>query len=211
MGSGQWNVLRHGHFAYYSSTALVRMLGSVGFQARTAWCFDLYGGTVLMAATRDGDGCADSTGSIRALLEEDVRMGVDDPAEVERLQGEAEAHVRVLREWIAAQRESGRTVLGYGAASRAVALLSRAGLDRSLLPAIVDASPSKQGRRMPGTDIPIVSPASLAIGAPHSVLLFVPDLLTEVRRAFPQVEDSGGTWVDAEALRPSDCVSNRPR
>jgi hypothetical protein len=32
------------------------------------------------------------------------------------------------------------------------------------------------------------------------VLLFVPDLLAEVRHAFPQVEESGGSWVDAEAL-----------
>ena len=69
-----------------------------------------------------------------------------------------------------------------------------------LLPAIVDSSPAKHGLRMPGTDIPIVDPAMLAARPPHAVLLFVPDLLTEVRRAFPEVEESGGGWVDAETL-----------
>ena len=64
------------------------------------------------------------------------------------------------------QRSAGRSVLGYGAASRAVALLCRAGVDRRLLPAIVDTSPSKHGLRMPGTDIPIVSPAKLATHPP---------------------------------------------
>ena len=49
---GQWNALRHGHFAYYSTTALVRMLAARGFIPRTAWQFDLYGGTVLLVATR---------------------------------------------------------------------------------------------------------------------------------------------------------------
>jgi hypothetical protein len=96
-------------------------------------------------------------------------------------------------------------VLGYGAASRSVALLCRAGLDRTLLPAIVDVSPSKHGLRMPGTDIPIIGPTSLATDPPDVVLLFVPDLLNEVRRALPEVEDSGGSWVDAETLRPSTC------
>ena len=96
---------------------------------------------------------------------------------------------------------AGRSVLGYGAASRAVALLCRAGVDRQLLPAIVDTSVSKHGLRMPGTDVPIVSPAELTMHPPHLVLLFVPDLLTEVRRAFPEVEESGCRWVDAEALR----------
>jgi len=38
-------------------------------------------------------------------------------------------------------------------------------------------------------------------GLPHAELLFLPDLLPEVRAAFPEVEDSGGQWVNAEALR----------
>ena len=52
---GQWNSLRHGHYAYYSTAALDRMLASVGFVARQAWRFALYGGTILLAATRAED------------------------------------------------------------------------------------------------------------------------------------------------------------
>jgi len=96
-------------------------------------------------------------------------------------------------------RDAGDAVIGYGAASRAVALLVRADVDRTLLPAVVDASPAKQGLRMPGTDIPIVEPSELAVGRPN-VLVFVPDLMGEVQAAFPQVEAVGGRWVDAEAL-----------
>ena len=55
LGSRQWNALRHGHYAYYSTTALTAMLVAVGFRPRTAWRFDLYGGTVLLAASRDGE------------------------------------------------------------------------------------------------------------------------------------------------------------
>ena len=57
---------------------------------------------------------------------------------------------------------------------RAVALLCRAGADRRLLPAVADASPGKQGLRMPGTDIPVISPARLAAGsAGLAVVLFL--------------------------------------
>ena len=136
-------------------------------------------------------------------------MGVDDAARVGILQEDAESHVHALRRWIVAERSNGRSVLGYGAASRSIALLCKAQVDQSLLPAIVDASPTKQGLRMPGTDIPIVSPASLA-HPPHAVLLFVPDLIAEVRSAFPHIEDSGGRWVDAEALRSAATFDARP-
>ena len=63
IGHQQWNALRHGHFAYYSTTALTAMLAAVDFTPRTAWHFDLYGGTVLLAASRDGEGAADPTTS----------------------------------------------------------------------------------------------------------------------------------------------------
>jgi hypothetical protein len=198
---GQWNALRHGHFAYYSTNALAGMLEANGFNPQTAWLFELYGGTILLAACRGSDGRRAGDGSVPALLSGDRAQGVRDPVAVGRLQGQAEAHARGLSHWLTAQHNDGRTVLGYGAASRAVALLCKAGVDRRLLPAIVDTSTSKHGLRMPGTDIPIVSPAALATPGPLDVLLFVPDLLTEVRRTFPEVEEAGGRWVDAEALR----------
>ena len=53
---------------------------------------------------------------------------------------------------------------------------------------------------MPGTDIPVAAPAELAAQTPDAVLLFVPDLLAEVRDAYPEVETAGGRWVDAETL-----------
>jgi C-methyltransferase C-terminal domain/Putative zinc binding domain/Methyltransferase domain len=197
---GQWNALRHGHFAYYSTTALAAMLAAVGFSPRTAWLFDLYGGTVLLAASRDSEGGSGPDDTVRSLLADDTRVGVRDPAAFAGLQRDVSAHAKALHDWLAAQRSAGRKVLGYGAASRAVALLCHARVDRSLLPAVIDASPAKQGLRMPGTDIPVADPARLAEARPDAVLLFVPDLLAEVRDAYPEVEAAGGRWVDAETL-----------
>jgi C-methyltransferase C-terminal domain/Putative zinc binding domain/Methyltransferase domain len=203
---GQWNSLRHGHYAYYSTTALARMLSAVGFSASTAWSFDLYGGTVLLAATRDADGLPEPDRSVRALLADEASLRVDDPARLRRLQHAAVSHAAAVRGWLEAQRGEGRTVLGYGAASRAVALLCRSGVDSGSLPAIADASPAKQGRRMPATDIPVIAPGDLVSARPDAVLLFLPDLMAEVRARLPEIESSGGRWVDVDDLA-SDTTS----
>jgi len=197
---GQWNALRHGHYAYYSTTALAAMLADVGFSPRTAWRFDLYGGTVLLAASQDCEAHSQPDHVVSSLLAEDARVGACDPGAFSGLQRKVAAHAKALHDWLAAERSAGRTVLGYGAASRAVALLRQAQVDRTLLPAVVDASPAKRGLRMPGTDIPVVGPSQLADRKPDAVLLFVTDLLAEVRNAFPEVEAAGGRWVDAETL-----------
>jgi hypothetical protein len=196
----QWNALRHGHYAYYSTAALTAMLAAVGFSPRAAWQFDLYGGTVLLAATRDDDGLGGPDEAVRTLLTDDARIGVRDPSAFLDLQRNVQTHARNLQNWLAAERSAGRKVLGYGAASRAVALLCIAQVDRLLLPAVIDASPTKQGLRMPGSSIPVADPSQLAVWQPDTVLLFVPDLLAEVRSAFPHVEAAGGQWVDVETL-----------
>ncbi len=203
---GQWNALRHGHYAYYSTTALIEMLAAVGFRAETAWRFALYGGTVLLAARRASDSPAAPDESVRELVAEDARIGVRDPAVLAGLQHDLVVQTSRMRAWLAAERAAGRTVLGYGAASRAVALLRMAEVDSSVLPAVVDASPAKHGLRMPGTDIPVISPAELGTRRPDSVLLFLPDILAEVRAAYPEVEAAGGRWVAAEMHLAADAA-----
>ena len=197
---GQWNALRHGHYAYYSTAALAVMLAEVGFSPIRAWRFDLYGGTVLLAASRDADGHAMPDAVVRSLLTEDARVGVRDPRAFSGLQLRVLTHAKALHDWLLAQRSAGSTVVGYSAASRAVALLRQADVDRALLPAVVDASPAKQGLRMPGTDIPVIGPAQLAERRPDAVLLFAADLMAEVRRTFPEVEATGGRWVNVDTL-----------
>src|SRR5690349_2591219 len=115
----QWNALRHGHFAYYSTTALAGMLAAVGFSPRTAWQFDLYGGTVLLAASRDGEGISGPDDVVRSLLEDDASVGVREPDAFADLQREVHTHAKGLHDWLLAEQSARRGVLGYGAASRA--------------------------------------------------------------------------------------------
>ena len=197
---GQWNALRHGHYAYYSTAALTAMLAEVGFSPITAWQFDLYGGTVLLAAGRDADGHGQPDAVVTSLLADDARVGVCDPQAFSALQHQVLTHAKAVHDWLLTERSAGSAVVGYGAASRAVALLRQAHVDRPLLPAVVDASPAKQGLRMPGTGIPVIDPAELAERRPDAVLLFVADLMAEVRSTYPEVEAAGGRWVDADAL-----------
>jgi hypothetical protein len=199
---GQWNALRHGHYAYYSTAALTNMLASHGFKPRMAWQFPLYGGTVLLAAEPAGAGAgrADPADGIQALLAAEASAGVGDPVALRGMQDSVQARASALHDWLVSEHSAGRSVLGYGAASRAVSLLRYARADRSILPAVVDASPAKHGRRMPGTDIPVVSPDELAARRPDEVLLLLSDLLAEVRASFPEVEQAGGRWVDADTI-----------
>ena len=76
VGQGQWNALRHGHFAYYSLTTLTQLLRAVGMCVVTAWEFDLYGGTVLLAAVH---GDAEPDESVLGILATEEALGITSP------------------------------------------------------------------------------------------------------------------------------------
>ena len=194
VAQGAWNALRHGHFGYYSLLSLQPLLAQQGLRVVHAWDFDLYGGTVLLAVTRTSDARVVDP-SVPLLVERDRARGMADPAVLATLQSHVDRHIAWLRGELADLRAAGRTVLGYGAASRASALLAAARVDSTLLPGIADAGAAKQGRRMPGTDVPIISPEQLLSADPDEVMLFLPDLLAEVQRSFPQLT---GRWRGGE-------------
>ena len=50
MDGGQWNALRLGHYAYYSTPGMVGMLAELGMTVTSAHRFPLYGGTVVLTA-----------------------------------------------------------------------------------------------------------------------------------------------------------------
>ena len=195
VAQGQWNALRHGHFAYYSLTTLSRLLAAVGLGVVAAWEFDLYGGTVLLAAV-PADAADEPDESVKRILATEDALGITKPDSLASLQRCADQHVESFRSWLEAELDTAHTVMAYGAASRAVALFSRAGIHSGMIAGVADASPTKQGRRMPGTDIPIVSPDELVEAMPDRVFLTLSDLLPEVSARYPELD---GRWkVDVE-------------
>ncbi len=191
--AGQWNALRHGHFAYFSLTSLARLLAQVGLEPMRTWEFDLYGLTVLVAARRQGE--VEPHPSVAVALAREARAGLTRPEVLRRLQQAADRESESLHAQLSAAAALGERVFGYGAASRAVALLDRAGVDADLLLGVADASSSKQGRTLPrsvsgpGGRIPIISPEALVAERPDRVLLLLPDLLPEVTAAYPSLAD----------------------
>lgn len=187
----QWNALRHGHFAYFSLSALLPLLSGAGLVPQRAWEFDLYGLTVMLAAGRADQQSSPPDRSIDDLLRREAAMGLTHADTLRTLQMGADRETTELGDAVRTRAAAGRRIYAYGAASRAVALLSRAGLTEQELIAVADASPGKQGRVMPETRIPIISPGELVAADPDEVLLLLPDLLAELSAALPQL---AGRW-----------------
>ena len=139
----QWNAVRLGHYAYYSVPVLRRMLAERGLTVVNAWQFPLYGGTVLLAARRDGT--PDPVGRRDRRGRAGRRCAATRQA-VQKLQERVDGSIAALRRLTADAAAAGRSVYGYSAASRAVvADLPGRARTPDRLRGVADASPGKHG------------------------------------------------------------------
>jgi len=97
------------------------------------------------------------------------------------------ASTNQLRSYLEGHRAAGTRLFAYGAASKAVAELAMMGEAAGAILAVGDASPAKQGRCMPGSRVPVISPAELIAADPEEVLLLLPDLHDELLATHPQL------------------------
>ena len=85
-------------------------------------------------------------------------------------------------------KAKGTCVFGYGAAAKGNTLLNFAGVQNDLLPVVADRAPSKQGKFLPGSHIPVVSPEELDNDQLDVLLVFPWNLINELSEQFPDTD-----------------------
>ena len=76
--------------------------------------------------------------------------------------------------------------------------------------AVGDASPAKQGRCMPGSRVPVISPEALVAADPAEVLLLLPDLHDELLATHPSLAGRVAVLgADSTRTSPSLTASGR--
>ena len=158
----QWDTLYHEHLTFYSLGTLGRLLERHGFEAVDAERIPMHGGSLRVARrARRAATRRTSVDRVAATEERDAELNVADtgtssPTTRRRRIGVFGDTMRRL--------PSRREIWAYGAAGKATMWVNACEMD--YLDAVVDASPLRAGKLMPGTHTPIVCPDEFAATSP---------------------------------------------
>jgi C-methyltransferase-like protein len=100
-----------------------------------------------------------------------------------------------LLKFLIEQKENGRKVVGYGAAAKGNTLLNYCGVRKDLVIFIVDASPYKQKKYLPGSHIPVVSEDEIKEYKPDYVLILPWNIKEEIMTQLQYISAWGGKFV----------------
>lgn len=185
----QFDTIRHGHWVYMSLRALRNLAAPHGLAVESVRQVDMYGGSLLVMLRHTAEAHPDA--SVDVVLEDEDAAGIADEVQLGTLQDAAWHAAGALHEELARHRAAGRTVLGYGAPSKAPLLLDLSKVTTDLLPFTVDLAPGKHGRRIPGSSLVPIRPIDdLRAAKPDVVLVLTWDIADEI---ITQLE-SAGRW-----------------
>jgi hypothetical protein len=147
-----------------------------------------------------GSHAADSrrtAAAVEAILTAEERGGLRGLDVYHGFQKRADAVKDGLVRFLIEQKQAGRRVAAYGAAAKGNTLLNYGGNKPDLLPFVCDAAPSKQGKFLPGSHIPILPPAALSERRPEVIVILPWNIADEITREHEYVRQWGGRFVVA--------------
>lgn len=195
MAQNQFDTAYHEHYSYLSLTAVQRIFKANGLTVFDVQELPTHGGSLRVLAQRSDSGTRVVQDSVPTMLSSESQAGLTRSGAYTAFQRKAEAVKDGLLTFLLQAKQQGLRVGAYGAAAKGNTLLNFAGVRPDLLPYVVDRSPGKQGKFMPGSRIPIFAPDHLWAQRPDVVLILPWNLKDEVMASCCGIRDWGGRFL----------------
>jgi len=194
IAQGQFDTVYHEHFSYFSLHTAQMIFAAHGLRIWDVEELPTHGGSLRLWACRN-DAMHRRTAAVSSLLAKESAAGMRGMDYYRGFQPRAVAIKNDFLAFLLDCRRAGKQAIGYGAAAKGNTLLNYAGVKPDLLAYVVDASPHKQGRYLPGSHIPVVSEARIRETRPDFVVILPWNLRLEITEQLHYIREWEAQFV----------------
>jgi SAM-dependent methyltransferase len=191
----QFDTIYHEHYSYFSFRTLRRILTAHGLDVFDVDELSTHGGSLRVYARHAEKGNGSHSPRIEELSAREEIAGYEtmDPYDAfdERVR---ECKRRLLEILIAAKRDQ-KSIAAYGAPGKGNTLLNYCGIRTDFIDYAADKNPYKQGRYLPGTHVPIVSPAVISDSQPDFILILPWNIKEEIMAELAYTATWGARFI----------------
>jgi hypothetical protein len=193
--NNQFDTIYHEHFSYLSLTTVKSI-----FEAHKLKLFDVeqvktHGGSLRIFAKHSDDNTKPVSSNLLNLLKKEEHTGLKDLSYYMGFQKKAQRAKDELLSFLKEQNDNNKLVVAYGAAAKGNTLLNYCGVKSDVIKFVVDASPYKQGKFLPGSHIPVVNENEIRKSKPDFVIILPWNIKQEIIEQLKYIKEWGGRFV----------------
>jgi len=193
----QFDTIYHEHYSYLSLITVQQIFKRNGLTVFDVEKLSTHGGSLRVYAQRSDTGQHAINSNVDNLIKEEIDNKLNTLTFYNGFQEKANKIKNDLLEFLKQARQDNLKVAAYGAAAKGNTILNYAGIHPDLLPYVVDMNPAKEGKYMPGSQIPIVNEEWLKDDKPDYVLILPWNLKDEITTQLAYIKDWEGKFVIA--------------
>lgn len=192
----QFDTIYHEHYSYLSLYTVQRIFAAAGLRVADVDVLGTHGGSLRVWFCHQHSQHL-TKAAVSRVLDQEKQAGLQSAQAYRGFQARVDNVAAQLKSFLTECQQSGKQVVAYGAAAKGNTLLNYAGIKRELLAVVADAAPSKQGKFLPGSHVPIVSPAQLTDMKPNYVLILPWNISHEIISQLQLLHATGTRFVTA--------------
>lgn len=192
----QFDTIYHEHYSYLSLHAVETIFAAAGLRVFDVEELPTHGGSLRVYAARK-DSRHTIVPRVAQIRQAERAAGLQTTAGYGALAPRVGRVREAFNAFLGEARASGKTVAAYGAAAKGNTLLNYCGTGIRDIAFVADANTAKQGKLLPGSHIPIVSPAELLARKPDYVVILPWNLKVEIAEQMKSIRAWGGKFVIA--------------
>jgi len=193
----QFDTIYHEHFSYLSFTTVKKIFEKQGLEMFHVEEIPTHGGSLRIFARHTGAENHPVRPSVEQLLVKEQAKGMNTLDYYSDFQKKADLIKYNLLSFLLQEKRAGKKVAAYGAAAKGNTLLNYCGVKQDLIEYVVDKSPYKQNRFLPGSHVPIVDESFLEKQKPDYLLILPWNIKAEIIEQYGALKDKGVKFVVA--------------
>jgi SAM-dependent methyltransferase len=195
--NNQYDTIYHEHFWYFSVYSLQNV-----FKKHKLIIYDIeelptHGGSLRLYLKHSENNSLPILDSVQDIIDTEIKYGIDNFDYYQSFLKRVSKNKLDILEFLVKQKKNGKKIAAYGAAAKGNTFLNYCGIKNDLIDFVVDASPIKQNKLLPGSHIPVVSEEVLRTEKPDYVLIFPWNIKEEISTQISYIKDWGGKFVVA--------------
>ena len=192
----QFDTIYHEHYSYLSVSALLPIFAQYGLRIINVEKLLTHGGSLRIFVAKNMSSWIVHE-SVRTTIAEESQYDPRDLIIYDTLQRKVEGIKHNLLSELIKCKKDGKSISAYGAAAKGVTLLNYCGISNDLIDYVVDLNPNKQGKFLPGSQIPIVGINVFDMKIPDILLVLPWNLSIEIKSQLSSYLKSGMKTIRA--------------